>query len=59
MKIERRKKESEYFNNLYYFLYFDKDGQCLFERKTGYTTKENCRKGIGAVFNAINQDADG
>lgn len=41
-------------NDKFYFRYFDENGCCIFERKSGYTQKVNCIKGIKAVFVAVN-----
>ena len=61
VKIERKKIKPSYSKspeNFYYFMYYDENGQGIFERKAGYSRRENCKKGINAVFNAINQVAD-
>lgn len=37
----------------YSFFYFDESGECIFKKALKYCQKENCQKGIAAIFRAI------
>lgn len=39
----------------YHFLYFDETGACVFEGRSRYWSKQNCKKGIQSVFATINK----